>query len=79
MLYEYTWPEFKKLNHIRMLSEQQQIKEYYFYLDRLTNERIRQNKGPQQRRSISSGFLLQEDLFLIQQEDGSGIYITSYA
>ena len=79
MIHEYTWPQFKKLNHIRILSEQQQIKEYYFYLDKLANERIRQNKGPKEIRIIISGFLLQENLSLIQQEDGSGIYITSYA
>ena len=76
MLYEYTWPEFKKLNHIRMLSEQQQIKEYYFYLDKLANERIRQNKGPKEIRTEVSDFLLQEDLSLILQEDGSKIIIT---
>ena len=76
---ELTWQQFRNLNNIRILTESEQIKQYHFYLDRLTNERIRQNKGPKQLRIQVTGFLLQEDLFLIQQEDGSGIYITSYA
>ena len=62
-----------------MLNENEQIRQYRFYLDSLANERIRQNKGPKQLRLQVTGFLLQEDLFLIQQENGSGIYITSYA
>jgi len=76
---ELTWQQFRNLNNIRILTESEQIKQYHFYLDRLTNERIGQNKGPKQLRIQVTGFLLQEDLFLIQQEDGSGIYITSYA
>ena len=76
---ELTWQQFKSLKNIRILSENEQIKQYHFYLDSLVNERIRQNKGPQQPKITISGFLLQEDLFLIQQENGSGIYITSYA
>jgi len=76
---ELTWQQFRNLNNIRILTESEQIKQYHFYLDRLTSERIRQNKGPKQLRIQVTGFLLQEDLFLIQQEDGSGIYITSYA
>lgn len=76
---ELTWPQFRNQNHIRILNENEQVRQYYFYLDALANERIRQNKGPRQLRLQITGFLLQEDLFLIQQEDGSGIYITSYA
>lgn len=77
---ELSWQQFRSLKDIRILTESEQIKQYHFYLDRLTNERIRQNKGPQSSRPTTyTGFLLQEDLFLIQQEDGSGIYITSYA
>ena len=76
---EFTWQQFRNQNHIRLLTENEQIREYRFYLDALANERIRQNKGPKQLRLQITGFLLQEDLFLIQQEDGSGIYITEYA
>lgn len=76
---ELTWQQFKNQNHIRILTENEQIRQYRFYLDSLANQRITQNKGPKELRLQITGFLLQEDLFLIQQEDGSGIYITSYA
>lgn len=76
---ELTWQQFRNQSHIRILTENEQVRQYHFYLDSLANERIRQNKGPKQLRLQITGFLLQEDLFLIQQEDGSGIYITSYA
>ena len=74
---ELNWLQFKNQNHIRILNENEQIRQYYFYLDSLANERIRQNKGPKKSsRVIITGFLLQENLSLIQQENGSGIYIT---
>ena len=76
---ELSWQQFRNQTHIRILNENEQIRQYRFYLDSLANERIRQNKGPKQLRLQITGFLLQEDLSLIQQEDGSGIYITSYA
>ena len=76
---ELTWQQFRNQTHIRILNENEQIRQYRFYLDSLANERIRQNKGPKQLRLQITGFLLQEDLFLIQQENRSGIYITSYA
>ena len=77
---ELTWLQFKNQSHIRILNENEQVRQYHFYLDALANERLRQNKGPRrQLREIVTGFLLQENLFLIQQEDGSGIYITEYA
>ena len=78
---EITWQQFRNQSHIRTLNENEQIRQYRFYLETLAEENYRQNKGPVQRelRLQITGFLLQEDLFLIQQEDGSGIYITSYA
>ena len=76
---ELTWQQFKTQSHIHILNENEQIRQYRFYLDAVSNELFRQNKGPKQTRIKITGFLLQEDLFLIQQEDGSGIYITSYA
>ena len=76
---EYTWQQFRNLNHIRILTESEQMRQYRFYLDALANERYRQNKGVRQPVLQVLGFLLQEDLFLIQQEDGSGIFITGYA
>ena len=76
---ELTWQQFRNQRHIRILNENEQIRQYHFYLDSLSNQISRQNKGPKQLRLQITGFLLQEDLFLIQQENGSGIYITSYA
>ena len=74
---ELNWPQFKNQSHIRILNENEQVRQYYFYLDSLANERIRQNKGPKKSsRVVITGFLLQENLSLIQQENGSGIYIT---
>jgi hypothetical protein len=63
---ELTWPQFKRLNHIRNLTEQQQVREYRFYLDALSNERLRQSKG-------QTCFLLQENKFYLLQEDGNRI------
>lgn len=76
---ELTWQQFRNQNHIRTLNENEQIRQYRFYLDALSNELQKQNKGPKQLNSQITGFLLQENLSLIQQENGSGIYITSYA
>jgi hypothetical protein len=76
MIYEYTWPQFKKLNHIRLLSEQEQVRQYYFYLDKLANERMRQNKGRRVAEPTEEKFLLQEDLFNILQEDTSRIKLS---
>lgn len=76
---ELTWKQFVNQNHIRTLPLNEQVRQYSFHLDSISNQRFVQNKGPRQSRLQITGFLLQEDLFLIQQEDGSGIYITSYA
>ena len=76
---ELSWQQFRNQSHIRILSENEQMRQYRFYLDALSNQIYNQNKGPKQLRLQVTGFLLQEDLFLIQQENGSGIYITSYA
>ena len=78
---ELSWQQFQNQSHIRLLTENEQIRQYRFYLEALAEQNYRQNKGPVSRklRETVQGFLLQEDRSLIQQEDGSGIYITSYA
>jgi len=78
---ELSWQQFRNQSQIRILTESEQMRQYRFYLEALAEQNYKQNKGPIQRplRLQITGFLLQEDLFLIQQEDGSGIYITSYA
>jgi len=75
---ELTWPQFRSLNNIRILTEQEQIRQYYSYLDSLANERLRQNKGPILQGALVepfSGYLLQENFDYILQEDGSRIYL----
>ena len=78
---ELSWPQFQLLNEIRNLPLNKQVKYYNQYLYELSQARQNwityQNKGP--RRIIEIGFLLQEDLFDLLQEDGSKIYITGYA
>ena len=80
-MFELTWQQFRNQSNIRILTENEQIRQYRFYLEVLAEQNYRQNKGLVQRplRETVQGFLLQENLFLIQQEDGSGIYITEYA
>lgn len=77
---ELTWLQFRNQNHIRILNENEQIRQYKFYLDTVTNQIVNQNKGVQNTRTTTyTGFLLQEDLSPILQENNSGIYITSHA
>jgi hypothetical protein len=78
---ELTWSQFKQLREIKTLSEREQIKRYNFYLDQLNTARFQnwynsQPKGPRGTIIIEEGFLQQEDLFYILQEDGSFINVT---
>ena len=78
---EISWTQFQKLKDIVELPLNEQIKKYNQYLYELSIARYEwlsyQNKGPLRRRIIISGYLLQEDLFDLLQEDGSNIEITS--
>ena len=79
---ELSWPQFQQLNEIRLLPLNEQVKYYNQYLYDLDQARqswiIYQNKG--KRLTLQNvGFLLQEDLFDLEQEDGSKIFITAYA
>lgn len=87
---ELSWPEFKNLNHIRPLPLNEQVNHYNSYLNELARNRYlyeqwlaNQNKGPKPLTLAGGngelGVLLQEDLFHLEQEDGSKIYITGYA
>ena len=80
---EYTWPQFTKLDYIRKLPLNEQVQKYNQYLYELSEARHNfityQNKGPKQLTLQNIGFLLQEDLFNLQQEDGNNIFITAYA
>ena len=78
---EILWPQFVKIEHISKLPLNEQVaayKQYIYDLDTARQNWINyQNKGP--RPIIELGFLLQEDLFDLLQEDGSNIIITGYA
>ena len=80
---EYTWPQFTKLDYIRKLPLNEQVQKYNQYLYELSEARHNfityQNKGPKQLTLQNIGFLLQEDLFNLQQEDGDNIFIKAYA
>ena len=81
-LVEISWPQFQQLDYVRKLPLNEQVKFYNQYIWDLEQARqnwlIYQNKGPatEVNSSISEGFLLQEDLFDLLQEDGSNIIIT---
>ena len=77
---EISWPQFQLLEHIKRLPLNEQAIQYNSYLAELSRQRYlysqwlaNQNKGPI---GSQSGFLQQENLFYILQEDGSRIIIT---
>ena len=82
---EMLWPQFVKIEHISKLQLHEQVTAYNQYIQDLSIARQNwinyQNKGPLISQTpptpIESGFLLQEDLFDLLQEDGSNIIITS--
>lgn len=72
---EIPWLHFVKLNHIRKLSLSEQVQAYRQHICDV--EMIRACGGKSTTRVIQNvGFLQQEDLFYILQEDGSKIYVT---
>jgi hypothetical protein len=80
---EIPWQKFSKLPGINPLPLNEQVKKYNLYIDELTYERYvyskwleGHKKGPKRTTIQNVNFLLQEDLFNIQQEDGNNIFIT---
>ena len=71
---EITWPQFSQLPNIAPLSLNEQVQYYNQYLSDLSIARQNwidsQNKGP------INGFLQQENLFYILQENGYKIIVT---
>ena len=84
---EILWPQFIKIEKYSKLQLHEQVTAYNQYLYDLSIARqswlAYQNKGPFAFSGsvtpppIESGFLLQEDLFDLLQEDGSNIIITT--
>ena len=77
---EITWPQFQNQDGIRHLSLNEQITKYNQYISELSLARDYyfqfQVKGAPPTFIEDLGFLLQEDLFDLLQEDGSNIIIT---
>ncbi len=83
---EIPWQKFTKLPEIKLLSLNEQVKKYNLYINELTYERNvylhwleGHKKGPKRTKTQDIGFLLQENLFDLEQENGSKILITGYA
>jgi len=83
---EIPWQKFTQLPGIRPLPLNEQVKKYNLYINELTYERNAylhwlegHKKGPLPPKLQVIGVLLQEDLFDLEQEDGSKILITGYA
>lgn len=73
---EIPWLHFVKLNHIRKLPLNEQVSAYRQHLCEV--EQIRICGGRSKTRVIQNvGYLQQEDLYYILQEDGSKIYVTA--
>ena len=83
---EIHWMNFRKLPEIQPLSLNEQTRRYNLYINELTYERNvylawleGHKKGPLPPQIQVIGVLLQEDLFDLEQENGSKILITGYA
>lgn len=75
---EVPWLHFVKLSHISKLPLEEQVRKYRLYLCELEAIRVDISCGGKSatRRIVNEGFLQQENLYYILQEDGSKIYIT---
>lgn len=81
--YIYSWKEYISLPNIAIMPLHEQVRRYNYYVCEM-NEWIMHNVncargGGNVLRSkelVSEGFLQQEDLFYILQEDGSRIHVT---
>ena len=73
---ELSWQQFRNQEHIRFLTESEQTRQYYFYLDSLANQNLRQPKGNNTKVTTPfEGFILQESGHYLLQEDGDRIYV----
>ena len=84
MPYVYSWKEYISLPHIKIMSLTEQTRQYNYYVCEM-NEWIMHNvycdrggasQTPRAKEIVNEGFLQQENLFYVLQEDGSRIYVT---
>ena len=78
---ELTWPQFRELPHVQILSESEQQSQYYFYLDNLANViiNLRRAGGGKPRSDGDSPdheYLITEDGLYILTEDGQKIRVS---
>ncbi len=83
MFSEISWLQFSQLPQIKRLPIQEQIQRYNILVEELCAMKMHYsmeecggagyNLG---KRIVQEGFLQQEDLYYILQEDGSKIYVT---
>lgn len=72
---EIPWLHFVKFNHIKKLPLSEQVSAYRKHLCDI--EQIRMCGGKSKRKVIENiGYLQQENLYYVLQEDGSKIYVT---
>jgi hypothetical protein len=79
IFYEILWPQFKNLSEIRVLSENEQIRQYNFYLQELELQRIAylkwlegRTKGGSEEDNYKSGRYIPVEPFsgfLLQEND----------
>jgi len=83
MPYVYSWKEYISLPHIKIMSLTEQTRRYNYYVCEM-NEWMVQNVNcarggggnVRAKEIVNEGFLQQENLFYVLQEDGSRIYVT---
>ena len=81
MFPEISWPHFSQLPQIKKLPLQEQIYRYNILVEEICamkmHHSMKECGGASKTKTIvAEGFLQQENLFYILQEDGSKIYVT---
>ena len=74
---EISWPQFQQFEHIKRLPINEQVTQFNMYLQDLSIARLNWIQDqPKGEIGSQQGFLQQENLFYILQEDGGKIIIT---
>jgi len=74
---EISWPQFQQFEHIKRLSINEQVTQFNMYLQDLSIARLNWIQDqPKGEIGSQQGFLQQENLFYILQEDEGKIIIT---
>lgn len=82
---DISWREFSQLPNVRRMPLHEQIARYNMLVEEICAMRVYYStkaqecggaSAPKEKQIVSEGFLQQEDLYYILQEDGSKIYVT---